>query len=80
MVKIDYPPYQPRIKKEGEKEYIFDAVRKRWIMLTPEEWVRQNFLHYLVHKLQYPARLIAVEKEIKLDSQASFLAPIATQT
>lgn len=66
MIKIEYPPYQPKIKKEQEKEFIFDEVRKRWVVLTPEEWVRQNFLQYLVQVKQYPASLIAVEKEIKL--------------
>src|SRR6188768_1239797 len=66
MIKIEYPPYQPRIKKENEKEFIFDEVRKRWVVLVPEEWVRQNFLQYLTRVKKYPASLIAVEKEIKL--------------
>lgn len=66
MIKIAYPPYQPRIKKENDKELIFDEFRKRWIVLTPEEWVRQNFLQYLTQTKKYPAALIAVEKEIKL--------------
>ena len=66
MIKIEYPPYQPRIKKENEKEFIFDDVRKRWVVLVPEEWVRQNFLQYLTRVKKYPASLIAVEKEIKL--------------
>ena len=66
MIKIDYPPYQPKIKTEDNKEIIFDEVRKKWILLTPEEWVRQNFLQYLIQIKHYPATLIAVEKEIKL--------------
>ena len=66
MIKIEYPPYQPKIKEENDREFIFDEVRKKWIMLTPEEWVRQNFLQYLVQIKKYPASLIAVEKEIKL--------------
>lgn len=66
MIKIEYPPYQPKIKKEKNKEFIFDEVRKQWLMLTPEEWVRQNFLQYLLQVKKYPASLIAVEKEIQL--------------
>ena len=66
MIKIDYPPYQPKIKTEDNKEIIFDEVRKKWVLLTPEEWVRQNFLQYLIQIKHYPATLIAVEKEIKL--------------
>lgn len=66
MIKIEYPPYQPKIKEEAGKELIFDETRKRWISLTPEEWVRQNFLQYLLKVKKYPAPLIAIEKEIKL--------------
>lgn len=67
MIKIEYPPYQPKIKITDGKESIFDEVRKRWVVLTPEEWVRQNFLQYLLQVKQYPASLIAVEKEIQLN-------------
>ena len=66
MIKIEYPPYQPKIKTEEGREMIFDEVRRRWVVLTPEEWVRQNFLQYLVQVMKYPASLIAVEKEIRL--------------
>lgn len=66
MIKIEYPPYRPKIKNEHDKEFIFDEFRKRWVILTPEEWVRQNFLQYLTRIKKYPASLIAIEKEIKL--------------
>ena len=66
MIRIEYPPYQPKIKKEDHRELIFDEARKRWVVLTPEEWVRQNFLQYLFQVKKYPASLMAVEKEIKL--------------
>ena len=66
MIKIDYPSYQPKIKSVQEKEFIFDELRKQWTLLTPEEWVRQNFLQYLVQAKGYPSALIAIEKEIKL--------------
>ena len=66
MIKIEYPAYQPKIKIKDGKELIFDEIRKRWVVLTPEEWVRQNFLQYLILEKKYPASLIAVEKEIKL--------------
>ncbi len=66
MVHIVYPPPDFKIKKEGGKELIFDCIRKKWIVLTPEEWVRQNFIQYLVQIKNYPAALIGVEKEIQL--------------
>ena len=43
MIKIEYPTWQPKIKEEAGKELIFDEIRRRWVTLTPEEWVRQNF-------------------------------------
>ncbi|HMF73241.1 MAG TPA: type I restriction enzyme HsdR N-terminal domain-containing protein, partial [Flavitalea sp.] len=66
MIKIMYPPYSYKIKEEEGKELIFDASRKIWIRLTPEEWVRQNFLQYLQQIMNYPGSLIAVEKELFL--------------
>lgn len=66
MIKIAFPAYQPKIKTIKSKEMIFDSVRQRWVMLTPEEWVRQNFLQYLVQVKKIPIKLIAVEKEIRL--------------
>ncbi|MDZ4809668.1 MAG: type I restriction enzyme HsdR N-terminal domain-containing protein [Bacteroidota bacterium] len=66
MVNINYPEPGFRIKTDEEKDFIFDTLRKKWILLTPEEWVRQNFLQYLLQVKNYPASLIAIEKEIKL--------------
>jgi len=66
MIIINYPDPDFRIKKEEGKESIFDILRKKWIVLTPEEWVRQNFIKYLVGIKKYPSSLIATEKELKL--------------
>lgn len=66
MININYPEPGFRIKEEGSKEFIFDTLRKKWLQLTPEEWVRQNFVQYLLQKKKYPASLIALEKEIRL--------------
>ncbi|MBI1783039.1 MAG: type I restriction enzyme HsdR N-terminal domain-containing protein [Sphingobacteriales bacterium] len=67
MIKINYPAYPFKIKEEVDKEFIFDEMRKQWVRLTPEEWVRQNFLRYLIDVIKYPSSLIAVEREIKLN-------------
>jgi hypothetical protein len=66
MIKIEYPAKKPQIKTEGGKEWIFCFNRKKWMVLTPEEWVRQNFLLFLTEVLKYPAALIAVEKQLLL--------------
>jgi hypothetical protein len=66
MITIDYPDYAHRIRQEGAAPAIFDPVRKRWVSLTPEEWVRQNFLQFLLQVMRYPASLVSVEKEIRV--------------
>ncbi|MFL9483756.1 type I restriction enzyme HsdR N-terminal domain-containing protein [Chitinophagaceae bacterium LWZ2-11] len=66
MIKIEYPNHPYKIREEQGKEVIFDEIRKLWVRLTPEEWVRQNFLQYLIKVKLYQPALIAVEKEIKL--------------
>jgi hypothetical protein len=66
MLYIKFPAHDFRLKNEEGKEFIFDDLRKRWTRLTPEEWVRQNMLQYLVQEKKYPASLIAIEKEVLL--------------
>lgn len=67
MVIVNYPEPAFRLRKEEGREFIFDQLRKKWILLTPEEWVRQNFVQYLLQVKKYPASLVAIEKEIQLD-------------
>lgn len=64
MITINYPENKPAIKFDGGREKIFCSIRKTWLSLTPEEWVRQNFLLYLNEVLHYPTSLIAVEKQV----------------
>ncbi len=66
MIKVEYPFYDFKITVEEGTDYIFDALRKRWFKLTPEEWVRQNFLQYIVQVKKYPGSLITIEKEVNL--------------
>ncbi|OMP80659.1 type I restriction enzyme HsdR N-terminal domain-containing protein [[Flexibacter] sp. ATCC 35208] len=66
MITIEFPPPDFKIITENAKDLIFDRFRKKYVVLTPEEWVRQNFLNYLVATLKYPASLIGIEKEIYL--------------
>lgn len=66
MLAINYPEQKFQIKKDAGKNFIFDPLRKKWLLLTPEEWVRQNFIQYLIQVKKYPASLIAQEKLIKL--------------
>ena len=56
------------MKSEAEKTYIFDVVRKKYLLLTNEEWVRQNFIHYLNKEKKYPLGLMGVEQMVKYNS------------
>jgi hypothetical protein len=58
--------FEMQIREEADKKQIFDFIRKAWVSLTPEEWVRQHILHYLVEKMNYPKHQIGVEKQIKV--------------
>ena len=66
MIYLNYPSYPFKLRKDESREMIFDPFRRKWVALTPEEWVRQNILQYLEQVMHYPASLIAVEKSIKL--------------
>ena len=66
MQKLNLPEQTFRFKKEEDKTYIFDDFRKKFVVLTPEEWVRQNFLMYLTNELDFPKLLISVEAGLKL--------------
>src|SRR5580658_3356265 len=67
MIKIYYPQYPFKIKEEETgREFIFDELRRAWVRLSEEEWVRQNFIQYLVQVKKYPASYIAVERKMKL--------------
>lgn len=66
MIKVEYPEKKPVIRHDNNGEEIFCMIRKKWLLLTPEEWVRQNFLLYLTEVLKYPSSLIAVEKQFAI--------------
>ncbi len=66
MQDLNLPKYSFKIKNEDGKIFIFDCIRKKYLYLSPEEWVRQNFIMYLKEKKGYPSSLIAVEMTIDL--------------
>ncbi|MDO4728627.1 MAG: type I restriction enzyme HsdR N-terminal domain-containing protein [Bacteroidota bacterium] len=66
MQQLNFPNYEFRFKNNKNKLFIFDSVRKKFIQLTPEEWVRQHIVRYLVEDKKYPLSLINVEKAIKI--------------
>jgi hypothetical protein len=61
MQKLNLPEFAYSLKKDDGKILIFDSIRKKHLVLTPEEWVRQHFINYLVASLRYPKSLIKIE-------------------
>ena len=67
MQKLNFPNYTFRFKNSENKVAIFDEIRKKFILLTPEEWVRQHVVHYLLNEKKYPKSYINVEKVLKIN-------------
>ena len=68
MYKLNLPTFDFILSSKDSKKFIFDIIRKKHYVLTPEEWVRQNLLHYLVFNLNYPKSLIKVEAKLKYNN------------
>ena len=64
MIAVQFPEPQFNIRTKAGKRYIFDSIRKAWLLLTEEEWVRQNLVAYFIQTLLYPKEAIALEKAI----------------
>jgi len=69
MQRLNLPEYDFRIKTENEKVFIYDIIRKKFVVLKPEEWVRQNFIRYLSSEKNYPESLMAIEKKIMVNGK-----------
>ena len=67
MIKLNFPNYEFRLKKDGQKRFIFDLIRKKYIELTSEEWVRQNCIRFLIEEKKISRFSIAIEKEIEFN-------------
>jgi predicted type IV restriction endonuclease len=65
MQPLNLPVFEPKITKVDGKKRIFDVIRKKYVVLTPEEWVRQHFLNYLITSLNYPKSLIKIESGLQ---------------
>lgn len=64
MYRLNLPQYEIKIKQQNGKTFILDTLRRKFVCLTPEEWVRQHFVHFLTEHKGYPASLIANETEL----------------
>ncbi len=67
LPQLNFPDYQFSLRKQGDRYEILDPVRKKWLVLTPEEWVRQHWVSHLINRYKFPASLLAVEKSFNLN-------------
>ena len=70
MSALNLPPFDKKVIKKGEKPFIFDVIRRQYVALTPEEWVRQHFVHYLIGHKGFPQSLMANEVQLKLNGMS----------
>jgi hypothetical protein len=70
LTALNLPPYPFKLKEENDKVYLFDEIRKKYLFLTPEEWVRQHFIQFLIKEKKFPKGLIKIEGGLKLNSLA----------
>lgn len=68
MQQLNFPDYTFKILNEGENLLIFDELRKKYLVLTPEEWVRQNLIRYLIEEKKFPKGLISLEAGLKVNT------------
>ena len=68
MTPLNLPKYKFKLKEEDNKVFIFDSIRKKYLQLTPEEWVRQNFIQFLIEEKGYPKSMFSIEKGIKVSN------------
>ena len=67
MLSLNLPVFEAKVTRKGGKTVIFDVIRRRYVALTPEEWVRQHFVHFLLNHKGYPQALMANEVQLQLN-------------
>ena len=70
MILLNLPVYEYNVKNIDGKTYVFDLIRKKYVVLTPEEWVRQHFVNYMTNHLNYPKTLIRTETGLKYNTRS----------
>lgn len=70
MLELNLPSYNKKVTHKDDKPFILDVIRRQYVALTPEEWVRQHFVHYLIEHKGYPQSLMANEVNLKLNGMS----------
>ena len=69
MQQLNLPPYEIKIRETDGRRTILDILRRKYVALTPEEWVRQHFVHFLIEQKGYPATLLANEVQLNVGNK-----------
>jgi type I site-specific restriction endonuclease len=69
LLQLNLPPYDVKLRTVGQSKQIFDSLRRKYVLLTPEEWVRQHFIRFMISEKKYPASLMSIEKGLKLNTR-----------
>lgn len=78
MLALNLPGFAPKVAEKDGKRMIFDPVRQKYVALTPEEWVRQHFVNYLITRKSYPKELLANEVLVKLNGTSNVAIRLLT--
>ena len=70
MQELNLPPFDWKIVQKDNRPFIFDVIRRQYVALTPEEWVRQHFVHFLINHKGYPQALMGAEVQLKLNGMS----------
>ena len=70
MLELNLPPFEKKITQKDDKPFILDIIRRQYVALTPEEWVRQHFVHFLINHKGFPHSLMANEVQLKLNGMS----------
>ena len=70
MLELNLPPFEKKITQKDNKAFILDVIRRQYVALTPEEWVRQHFVHFLIHYKGFPQSLMANEVQLKFNGMS----------
>lgn len=70
MLELNLPPFDRKITQKDDKSFILDVIRRQYVALTPEEWVRQHFVHFLINHKGFPQSLMANEVQLRLNGMS----------
>lgn len=70
MIPLNLPKYEIKVQQDGDNQLIFDVLRRKYVALTPEEWVRQHFIHYLIEHKGYPSTMLANEVQLQVGDKS----------